>query len=250
VTATGASRVAALYDVHGNVFALEATLAEARSEGADLVVFGGDLAWGPFPRATVERAMDPGLPALYVRGNADRSVAGAAEAEEGWVAEITNWCRAQLDPRQREFLLGQAETVTVEVGALGAVLFCHGSPRGDEEVLTSLTSPERLAAALEGVTAGVVVCGHTHVQLDRASGSQRVVNAGSVGMPYEGRPGAYWCLLDGGGISLRRTDYDVSAAAEAAGRSGCPYAADLARELRSPPEPDAVIAGFEARHAG
>lgn len=248
MTAAGASRVAALYDVHGNVFALEAALSTARSEGADLVVFGGDLAWGPFPKAAVERVMDPGLPALYVRGNADRSVAGAAGAEEGWVAEVTTWCTAQLDAHHHGFLLGQAEAVTVDVEGLGTVLFCHGSPRDDEEVLTSLTSEERLAAALEDVAADVIVCGHTHVQLDRTSRSKRVVNAGSVGMPYEGRPGAYWCLLHSGGIELRRTDYDFAAAAAAVESSGCPYAADFAQDVASPPGPDGVIARFEAAY--
>ena len=250
MTPAGASRVATLYDVHGNVFALEAALAAARAEGADLVVFGGDLAWGAFPRETLERVMDPGLPALYVRGNADRSVAGTAEAEEGWIAEITTWCTAQLEVGHRDFLLGQSETVTVDVAGLGDVLFCHGSPRSDEEVLTTLTTEERLAAAVQDVAAGVVVCGHTHVQFDRTSGSTRVVNAGSVGMPYEGRAGAYWCLLHAGGVALRRTVYDFAAAAAAVERSGCPYAEEIAKEMASPPEAAQVIAGFEAAYGG
>lgn len=250
MTRRGATRVAALYDVHGNVFALEAALAEARAAGADLVVFGGDLAWGPLPRQTLERAMDPGLPALYVRGNADRSVAGAADPEEGWVAEVTGWCRAQLEERHRDFLMGQPGSVELVVGGLGAVHLCHGSPRGDEEALTSLTTDDRLREALAGVDAAVVVCGHTHVQFDRTSGSTRVVNAGSVGLPYEGRPGAYWCLLDEDGVSLRRTGYDFAAAAEAVRLSGCPYAAEFAADVTAPPEPDEAIAQFEAPYTG
>ena len=239
-----ATRVAALYDVHGNVAALDAVLQDVHSEEVDLIVFGGDLAWGPFPRAAVERVMDPGLPALYVRGNADRSVGGSAEAEEDWVLEVTRWCSAQLDPRHKEFLLGQSPSATVAVEGLGEVFFCHGSPRSDEESLTILTPDDRLTAAVASVSAEVVVCGHTHMQFDRAIGGTRVVNAGSVGMPYEGAPGAYWALI-GDTISLRRTSFDYEAAAQAVAASGCPYAEDFAKDVPAPPEPEAIARQFE-----
>jgi predicted phosphodiesterase len=245
-----ARRVAALYDLHGNVFALDAVLAEARSEDVDLVVFGGDLAWGPFPRQTVERALEPGLPALYVRGNGDRETAAPGDDPDDWVAEIARWCSARLDEEQRAFLGGQPEGVTVEVEGLGRVLFCHGSPRGDEESLTFLTPEDRLRGAVEGAGAPFVVCGHTHMQFDRVAGGTRVVNAGSVGMPYEGRPGAYWCLLDADGVSLRRTEYDVAAAAAAIETSGCPYAGEMARDALAPPGREETAAQFEATAQG
>ncbi|MDQ4025516.1 MAG: metallophosphatase family protein [Actinomycetota bacterium] len=238
-----AARVAALYDVHGNVAALEAVLDEVRAE-TDLVVFGGDLAWGAFPRAAVDLVMEPGLPALYVRGNADRSVATVAVETPEWVAEITRWCHAQLDETHRSFLLDQSESVTVDVEGLGEVLFCHGSPRSDEESLTFLTPETRLRDAVAGATQDIVVCGHTHMQFDRTAGGARVVNAGSVGMPYEGAPGAYWALLSGG-VSLRRTAYDYEAASAAAARSGCPYAAELAQDVLAPPGRDEVARQFE-----
>ena len=240
---TRARRVAALYDLHGNRFALDAVLADARAEGVDLVVFGGDLVWGSFPRETLERALDPGLPALYVRGNADREVA-APEWSEG-EGEISCWCAERLDTAHLEFLAGQSETVTVEVEGLGEVLLCHGSPRGDEERLTFLTPEDRLRDAVGGVTAGTVVCGHTHMQFDRTCGAVRVVNAGSVGMPFEGRSGAYWCVLDASGVSLRRTEYDFAGAAAAIESSGCPYAADLAKDVLAPPGRDETAAEFE-----
>jgi diadenosine tetraphosphatase ApaH/serine/threonine PP2A family protein phosphatase len=224
-------------------------LEQVRAEDVDLVVFGGDLAWGPFPRETVERAMHPGLPALYVRGNADREVATRAEDLEGWVAEINEWCAERLDPEQREFLFGQAPAVTIDVDGLGEVLFCHGSPRSDEASLHPRTPDARVAAALEGVRSPAVVCGHTHIQFDRTVGPARLVNAGSVGMPYEGVPGAYWCLLSADGISLRRTDYDFAAAAAAIEASGCPYAAQLAKDVVSPPSPEEAIATFDAADA-
>ncbi|HEX2056832.1 MAG TPA: metallophosphoesterase family protein [Actinomycetota bacterium] len=239
-----AARVAALYDLHGNAAALEAVLAEARAEGCELLVFGGDVAWGPFPRETLQRVMEPGLPALYVRGNADREV--AAPPDDGdWEGEIARWCAAKLDDRQRTFLADQPESATVTVDGLGDVLFCHGSPRSDEEPLTFLTPEKRLRETVADVHAGVVVCGHTHMQFDRTAGATRIVCAGSIGMPYEGRPGAYWCLLDGSGVSLRRTGYDFEGAARAIERSGCPYASEMATNLRTPPGREETARQFE-----
>lgn len=242
---TRAARVAALYDVHANVFALDAVLAEATGEDVDLVVFGGDLAWGAFPDRTVERVREPGLPALYVRGNADREV--ASPEGDDWIAEIARWCAGRLDDGQRAFLLSQPADQTVVVDGFGDVFFCHGSPRSDEEMLTFLTPEERLGEAVAGAGAGVVLCGHTHMQFDRRAGETRVVNAGSVGMPYEGRPGAYWCLLDASGVSLRRTEYDFTAAAAAVAASGCPYADEMAKDVLAPPGREATAAEFEAR---
>ncbi len=220
-------------------------LDQVRAEDVDLVVFGGDLAWGPFPREAVERAMDTGLPALYVRGNGDREMAAPAAPPGDWVAEVKRWCVGRLDPRHIDFLAGQSPTVTVEVDGLGEVLFCHGSPRSDEEILTRRTPDARVASTLEGVRASVIVCGHTHMQFDRTVGSVRVVNAGSVGMPYERAPGAYWCRLSPEGIALRRTEYDFGAAAAAVERSGCPYAAEFAKEVVSPTSPEEALATFE-----
>src|SRR5439155_23988438 len=93
----------------------------------------------------------------------------------------------------------------------GDVLFCHATPRNDVDVFTRLTPEERLLPIFAGAAANVVVCGHTHMQFDRTVGGVRVVNAGSVGMPY-GEPGAYWLLL-GPGIRLRHTSYDLEKAA-------------------------------------
>lgn len=191
--------------------------------------------WGPFPRETLERALDPGLPARYVRGNADRELA-TGSAPEGWVAEVDAWCAGKLDARHRDFLLGQEESVRI-----GDVLFCHGAPGDDERALSPVTPDEELAAAVADAGAAIVVCGHTHVQMDRTVAGTRVVNAGSVGMPYEGAPGAYWCLLDGDEVSLRRTEYDFAAAAAAVQASGCPYAADFAAEVLAPTAPEDAL---------
>jgi predicted phosphodiesterase len=200
-------RVAALYDVHGNLPALEAVLADAK---ADLFLVGGDVVAGPWPSESLERLRALGDSVRFIRGNADREVVSGPPAESregGPPPELINWTRAQLSNEQLEFLGSLPLTATVEVDGLGAVLFCHATPRDDEELLTRISPDERWRAALDGVGESIVVCGHTHVQFDRRIDGVRVVNAGSVGMPYEHEPGAYWLLL-GPEADFRRTEYE------------------------------------------
>ena len=239
-------RVAALYDVHGNLPALEAVLAEVERSGADVVVVGGDVANGPMPRACLERLRALGDRALFVRGNGDREIASVPDAgdDDLWAAR-TRWSAAQLDEEELEFLAGLPDTQSLRVRGLGRVLFCHGSPRDDEEIVTAITAEERLVPMLRDVAEHTVVCGHTHVQFDRVVGDTRVVNAGSVGMPYEVRPGAYWALFDGE-VELRRTGYDAQAAAAAVRASGFPGADELADEnVLTTPGPTEATEHFE-----
>lgn len=222
-------RVAALYDIHGNLPALDAVLAEVDESDADLVLVGGDVALGPMPRETVERLLSLGTRARFIRGNCDREVAGSNSGSKGLWAERSRWTAAQLTEEQRTLLAGLPTTAVVEVAGLGPTLFCHATPRSDEEIVTRVTPEARLGEVLAGVEQDVVVCGHTHVQFDRSVGSVRLVNAGSVGMPYEGEPGAYWALL-GPDVELRRTQYDLEAAAAAVRASGFPGAEEHATE--------------------
>jgi putative phosphoesterase len=224
-------RVAALYDIHGNLPALEAVLADVDEARADLVLVGGDVVTGPFPGETLERLSGLGDRAYFIRGNADRVLvedAGEPTGPSPW-PERQAWTRAQLTDEQRRLLATLAHTAAMEVGGLGEVLFCHGSPRSDEEIITRVTSPERLSEIMSGVGQRVVVCGHTHVQFDRMIGGVRLVNAGSVGMPYEDEPGAYWALL-GPDVELRRTEYDLERAGDAIRRTGFPGADEFADE--------------------
>jgi putative phosphoesterase len=221
-------RVAAIYDVHGNVPALEAVLAEVEALEVDAVVVGGDIAIGPMPRAALERFLALGEHALFLRGNGDREIAGETD-EEGLWGERTRWSAEQLDRGQLAWLAALPDTKSVVVDGLGPVLFCHGSPRHDDEILTRISSDERVTAATAGVSERVIVCGHTHVQFDREVAGKRLVNAGSVGLPYEAQPGAYWALL-GPDIELRRTEYDLEAAAAAIRATGFPEAEELAAE--------------------
>jgi predicted phosphodiesterase len=199
--------VAALYDVHGNLPALEAVLAEV---DADLILVGGDVVAGPWPAETLGRLRALGDRVRFIRGNADREVVEPSREGRagGPPPGVMEFVRERLTVDQLEFLAALPLTETVKVDGLGEVLFCHATPRSDEELLTRISPDERWLAALAGVEATVVVCGHTHVQFDRMIDGYRVVNAGSVGMPYEREPGAYWLVL-GPDVELRRTACDV-----------------------------------------
>jgi putative phosphoesterase len=203
-------RVAALYDVHGNRPALEAVLDELERVQVDEVVFGGDLTWGPQPHETLElvRSVEN---AAFVRGNADR--------------EPDDWERSCLSDEEIAFLQGQAPTVERD-----GVLYCHATPRSDDEVVTPATPDERLAEILAGVEQRVVVAGHTHMQQNRVVGGIRFVNAGSVGLPYEGEIAAFWALLDNGEPELRKTPVDHDRVVEAYRESRWPRAGEILHE--------------------
>jgi putative phosphoesterase len=188
--------VAALYDVHGNLPALEAVLAEV-PEDATIVVGGDVSALGERPAETLDRLRALGDRVVWLRGNADRELTAG---EEGLApGEAIQQTRSKLTEEQIAFLYGLPPTVRV-----GDVLYCHASPRNDVDIFTERTPEERIAFLFEGLDVPTVVCGHTHMQFERTVGGVRVINAGSVGMPYEEQPGAYW-LLD---LSHRCTPYD------------------------------------------
>jgi predicted phosphodiesterase len=234
-------RVAALYDVRANLPAVEAVLAEV---DADAILVGGDAVLGPMPKETLSLLRDRG--ATFIRGNCDREVATPGEGEELWTRRA-RWAHEQLDDEELAFLGDLPHPLPMEVDGLGEVLFCHGSPRSDEEILTAITPPKRLDPILDGVTQNLVVCGHTHAQFDRLVGDRRLVNAGSVGMAYEGEPGiAAWALL-GPTVELRRTAFDVEAAAALVRETGFPGADELVNEaLLHPPSAEEVTAHFES----
>jgi putative phosphoesterase len=203
-------RVAALYDVHGNVPALQAVLADVEREGVDMILFGGDLTWGPEPSdalALVRSLSD----ARFVRGNCDRAP--------------DEWERSRLSAEDVAFLQGLPERLEFD-----GVLYCHATPRSDEEIVTPATPDEDLAEILAGVEQRTVVAGHTHMQQDRRIGGVRFVNAGSVGLPYEGELAAFWALVEPGEIQLRKTPLEVDRVADAFRRSDWPRADEFLRE--------------------
>lgn len=207
-------RVAVLSDVHGVLPVLEQVLAEPEVAGADLIVVTGDHAAGPQPTGVLDRLTALGGRALLVRGNADRALVSLARGESIEVPdEISTWAASQLGPAHIELLDGLPHPVTVDVDGFGPVLFCHGTPRDDEEVVLVDTRMDRWAQAFADLPPEVatVLCGHTHMPFLRLVDRRLVVNPGSVGMPY-GRAGGHWALLADGAVSLRRTPIDVAAA--------------------------------------
>jgi predicted phosphodiesterase len=226
-------RVAVVSDVHGNAVALAAVLAELEREQPDLIVFGGDLTWGPLPVETF--ALASGLNARFVRGNAERAV-----LENKSSTEREQWMQANHTPEMREFLAGFEQHVAVAVDGLGPVRVCHGSPRTDEECVTPETPEARVREFSEGIDERVIVTAHVHIQFDREVAGIRSVNAGSVGLPYEGRPGAYWALL-GPEVDLRRTEYDLDEAVVRYRATDIPGVEEIVELMVSPPEPREVI---------
>ena len=230
-------RVAALYDVHGNLPALEAVLADPRLVDVDLIVCGGDLVAGPMPSACLDLLSGYGPRVRFIRGNADRNVVERGETHGA------AWCADELGPSR---LATVAEwPLTIELDVAGGALFCHATPRSDEEIVTRLTPDDELGAVLATAPSPLVVAGHTHMQVDRLAGNHRFIVAGSVGRPYEGARGAFWALL-GDDVELLRTDYDIETAAAAIRKSAFPDADEHAATLLDPPPPDEVSAYFES----
>jgi predicted phosphodiesterase len=223
-------RAAVLADIHANLPALEAVLAEPDLADVDAIVLLGDIALGPMPAETLDRLAALGDWAVWVHGNCEREMVTAFDGGEvpGPNGADAASSAGLIGRAHRDRLDQLPLTATLDIDGLGPTLFCHASPRRDDEMLLVDSPPERWAAALDGVEAGVVVCGHTHMPFDRLAGGHRVVNPGSVGMPY-GHPGAGWALL-GPDVSLRRTSYDADAAARIIGASPHPAAEQWAAE--------------------
>lgn len=251
-------RVAALYDIHGNLPALDAVLDEIRRVGVDRIVVGGDVLPGPMPRETMARLLDLDIPTAFIYGNGDLAI--LAQLRAVTPSDVTYWGTSSGAPLPEPFgellrwtaqQVGEYQAVlaswplstSIEIDGLGTVRFCHATPRNEVEIFTRVTPAERLAPVFAGVDASVVVCGHTHMQFDRMVGPLRVVNAGSVGMPF-GTTGADWLLL-GPGIELRKTQYDLNAAAEQFRRTKYPMVEEMAvRYILNPPAEQELFAAW------
>ena len=211
-------RVLALYDVEGNLPALDAVLSEVDRERPDAVVVGGDMVTGPMPSETLNRLR--GLRrAHFLRGNADRWVVEVRRGErpEGLPDDVVDalaWTAAQLSDEQIDFLAGLPQTVTLDVDGLGPVCFCHATPRDDNELFTERTPNDAVAER----------------QKPRSSAGTR--NAGSVGVPWDDGREPRWALL-GPDVSFRRTQLDQQRAAEEIRASGWPGAEELLGDTRA-----------------
>ena len=247
-------RVAAIYDIHANFPALEAVLEEIRRAAVEQIVVGGDVLPGPMPCETLERLRNLDIPAQFILGNGEVAVLEQmAGKEPAAVPEmyrpIIRWTARQLSTECERVSVQWPKTVHVEISGLGEVLFCHATPRNENEIFTRLTAEDRLVPIFEGLDVSVVVCGHTHMQFDRMVGEIRVVNAGSVGMPF-GEPGAHWLLL-GPEIQLRHTAYDLAKAAERIRRTEYPAAQEFAqRNVLRPSSEAEMLEAFSRAELG
>lgn len=241
-------RVAALYDIHGNLPALEAALREVSDAGVDHLVIGGDVFPGPMCVEALARLRALNVPTSFIQGNGDRETlaikAGqATPAVPEAYRPSMQWTAEQLSADDERFVAGWPATVRLDIAGLGAVLFCHATPRNDMDIFTRLTPEEPLVPIFAAANAPVVVCGHSHMQFDRPIGHVRVVNAGSVGMPF-GAPGADWLLL-GPCVELRHTPYDLTAAAARIRATKYPMAEEFAEKyVLSPPAEEAMLKAF------
>lgn len=236
-------RLAGLYDIHGNLPALEAVLAEVRSEQPDAIVIGGDVVPGPMPRECLDLLRSFEIPAHFIPGNGERvTLAQRQGVEPTEVPEafrdVIRWNAEQLTDEDARWIGSWPKTLSLE-----NVLFCHASPRNDVDVFTRLTPEEKVAPLLASVREHTVVCGHTHMQYDRMIGNIRVVNAGSVGMPFQGT-GAFWFLLSPE-VELRRTEYDLEVAAERIRATAYPQAETFAeKNVLHPSTEEQMLAAY------
>jgi len=240
-------KILALDDIHGNPDALDAVLGDPRAEGADAVLVGGDSVPGARAREALDRLNGLAVPVQWVRGNGEREVAAAIAGPLGLGSEVADRVASTAAVTAAE--LGAARAY--ELGELpltqtiDGVLFCHASPRRDDEMLTRLSPPERWAKALAGISAALVVGGHTHQQDDRGVGGIRFINAGSVGLPYEGDGDARWLWIENGVPELRRTAYDHVAAGRRMLDTGYPDVESIEGSLIEPVDAIVVTRLFE-----
>jgi predicted phosphodiesterase len=241
-------RVAALYDIHGNLPALEAVLAALAPMAIDTIVVGGDVLPGPMPTECLDCLAAIETPVVYIAGNGERDTLTRADGGPSRVPAaylpMMQWVAAQLSPAHRDAIARWPATHTLTLGAFGAVEFCHATPDSDTIICTQDTPDDRMATLFSASSAATVVCGHTHMAYDRMIGARRIVNAGSVGMPF-GAPGAHWLFLDGVTVRRQHTMYDVDAAAARVRATAYPGAAEFAQHaIVSPPSEESMRARY------
>jgi putative phosphoesterase len=241
-------RVAVLNDIHGNLPALEAVLLEMRTAKIDRVVVGGDVFPGPMARDVLDRLRALPMPVDFIYGNCEVALLETIDGKPPSkmppsFVPIMQWHARQLGDEDRQFVRGWPMTMRLTVPPLGDVVFCHATPRDWNECFVRTTPEEKLRPIIDAANAAVVVCGHTHMPFDRMVGKTRVVNTGSVGMPF-GPAGADWLIL-GPDVDLRHANYDLHAAADRVRHSGYPTAEEFAdKYVVNPPSASDMLAVF------
>ena len=232
--------IAAIYDIHGNLPALQAVLQAIRQMGVDEIVVGGDVVPGPLSQECLQCLVQTSnqIPVSYIRGNGERAVCDVLQdapvsAPDCQIPAIT-WVANQLTAIQvssiQRWPLTLDRVISMDDENEVVVTFCHATPRDDNEIFTVNTPASRLRPVFEPCSGALVICGHTHMQFDRVVGEKRILNAGSVGMPFD-QAGAAWLLIDARGQPLwQRTVYDVQAAADQMLQSDYPGIEDFVKQ--------------------
>jgi predicted phosphodiesterase len=252
------TRVAVLNDIHANLPALEAVLAEVRATDVDAMVLGGDVLPGPMPLETLDRLRDLEAPVHGLYGNGELAILAQIDAADPcevtyWgttggaplpdkYKEWIRWTARLLQPDDVRLLRSWPTTVRVDIKGVGPVLFCHGTPTSETDAFTRLTPEDVLLPVFDGLGVSLVVCGHTHMPFDRTIGATRVVNAGSVGCPFA-RTGADWLLIDDS-VHLRHTEYDLEACCARLRASAFPGAEEFTNNVLNPPSEAAMLQAF------
>ena len=241
--------VAALYDIHANLPALDAVLKDVSELKVDQIVIGGDVLPGPMPRETLARLAALNSPVGFIVGNGEVAVLDCVAGRTprgvpGQYQPILRWVAQEISPDQGRWISGWPKTLRMTIEGLGDILFCHATPRDDNECFTEFTPENVLLPIFAAAKSNLVICGHTHMQFDRQIGATRVVNAGSVGMPF-GETGADWLLLSGSGIEFRHTSYDLEKAAQQVVATGYPQAEEFAAgSILRPPSREQMLKAF------
>jgi len=240
-------RVAAIYDIHANLRALDAVLAEIRAATVDHIVVGGDVVPGPMPRETLARLLDLEVPVSFIQGNGEAAVFQERvgiyqEPLPAHARAVVRWTGYAITGAEASVMASWPMLLTLAIDGIGDVLFCHGTPRHHNEIFLATTSEESLRPLFDPLHVPLVVCGHSHMAFDRYVGPTRVVNAGSVGLPF-GAPGADWLLL-GPDVQLRHTTYDLAAAAAEVRSSSYPDAEGFGKQILEPPSRESIVAAF------
>ena len=241
-------QVAALYDIHANLPALQAVLREISDLKVDRIVIGGDVLPGPMPSETLARLAELKCPVEFILGNGEVAVLDCLARKIPRVPEqyqtTLRWVAGEISADQARSMSAWPKTLQITMAGLGEVLFCHATLRNENEVFTEATPKDTLLPIFAAAKANLVICGHTHMPFERMIGETRVANAGSVGMPF-GEPGADWLLLNGSGIEFRHTSYDLKEAAERVRRTNYPQSEEFAtKNILQPPSKQEMLKLF------
>ncbi len=245
--------VAVLSDIYGVLPALDAVLADLENIPVDRIVVTGDIACGPQPTQVIDRLLELGKHIVWVRGNADRELVDLVQGGDAIHADdISIWAATQLLPAHVALLDSLPHPVVLEIEGFDSVMFCHGTPRDENEIVLVDTGLERWMEVLSDIPSSVttVVGGHTHMPFSRIARGRLIVNPGSVGLPY-GRPGAYWAILENGSVQMRRTLFSYADARESIVRtSGYPAILDWLQDNLDHPSSDDDALEVFGPHAG